>query len=1065
MKSSIIAVKVLLAGMVMVAFFTGISWGATAAGTISYTGTKTGRIYITAEYLNPPAGQQNPTPQYRGIGSSIPNKLSIFTLNGLQAGTYTLRAFMDVSDSGLRHANDPATTDMSPIQVTIPTNSSIVTDVIITIADPAPVALTVPTEFMVIPSKNNTGAIISWKRPQDADQNEIPTSYTISWSSSSTGTPLVGSRTIVANESEKWLHNTAIAYYYQVTAKLDGGSASTGWSSPDPSLLLPGSRSISGTLTYSGITPTGPAFVAALPANNQGPPQAIAINSPSQNSTSFTIPNLPDGSYNLYAFLDMNNNGIDDAGDYRMMSGIGVPVTISGSNMIGVTVPLPTSDVSFTLATRHIFSGEPGSSSSGEGYTYELNIEPQHKAAIRAQITSGTGIYMPVDMGLWYEKGAMQLNIDNMLTAPSNYSFTIKFCYDDACTTNSATITYNGTPTYLQAPPLPTAPLGGVAYVATPQLQWLPPATTPAGYSLNVNSDQGYYFWTEGISSASTSYQDAGLTLPVNAASYYWTISAYDNSSPSNSVGYQAQFNTAQSAPVISGVSPASLNYGGTITIYGFNLGAATGITIGGVPAVSFTVINPNQIIAAVPQNFANHIITVTSPSGSGSSNILLGSGAPISLTGSVTDIYGVNLSGATIQLVGNPAVTAMTDVNGIFTISNLPNNLEFSLRTLKTGYQHTYTRTYISSQNISTPHAYVLRTPVQFSGLGVSAGKGALLARATDANGNNLAGATFTYGSQKGQTYTLKYYDSAAGTFTGSATDSSGLVLIPDASHGDLITLTPVKAGWLFQSKQGRGVLESVTSLGGINALQPSITNVSPTSGTVGSSVTITGYNFTPDATVSFNGASAIITGNTGSQLTVTVPNNATSGTITVTTSGITLNAGSFTVIPVSYTLSETIIGNGQINGTLACLSGTCNNTYTEGTLVSLSATESYGSVFVNWSGACTGTDKNTCSFTMTSDKSVTATFTIQDNARLNNDPTPYGTVLSAYNAATVSGTIIKLRDKAFPEALDADNETTVTLSGGYAADFGTTHTGVTSITSLIISLGSLTIDNLTIK
>lgn len=80
-----------------------------------------------------------------------------------------------------------------------------------------------------------------------------------------------------------------------------------------------------------------------------------------------------------------------------------------------------------------------------------------------------------------------------------------------------------------------------------------------------------------------------------------------------------------------------------------------------------------------------------------------------------------------------------------------------------------------------------------------------------------------------------------------------------------------------------------------------PTITNFTPASGAVGSTVIINGTNFSPTAannTVNFNGVSTAVSSATDTQLTVTVPATATSGTITVTTGGQTAtSATSFTV------------------------------------------------------------------------------------------------------------------------------------------------------------------------
>lgn len=66
-----------------------------------------------------------------------------------------------------------------------------------------------------------------------------------------------------------------------------------------------------------------------------------------------------------------------------------------------------------------------------------------------------------------------------------------------------------------------------------------------------------------------------------------------------------------------------------------------------------------------------------------------------------------------------------------------------------------------------------------------------------------------------------------------------------------------------------------------------PSITGFTPSAGAVGTTVVITGLNFSAIASsnaVTFNGTAAVVTSATTSQLTVTVPAGATSGAITVT-------------------------------------------------------------------------------------------------------------------------------------------------------------------------------------
>jgi YD repeat-containing protein len=81
-----------------------------------------------------------------------------------------------------------------------------------------------------------------------------------------------------------------------------------------------------------------------------------------------------------------------------------------------------------------------------------------------------------------------------------------------------------------------------------------------------------------------------------------------------------------------------------------------------------------------------------------------------------------------------------------------------------------------------------------------------------------------------------------------------------------------------------------------------PTIDSFVPTAGIVGQTVTIRGTNFSANLTqnqVKFNGVTAIVTAATSTQLTTSVPMNATTGTISVTTaSGTATSAASFTVL-----------------------------------------------------------------------------------------------------------------------------------------------------------------------
>jgi hypothetical protein len=103
-----------------------------------------------------------------------------------------------------------------------------------------------------------------------------------------------------------------------------------------------------------------------------------------------------------------------------------------------------------------------------------------------------------------------------------------------------------------------------------------------------------------------------------------------------------------------------------------------------------------------------------------------------------------------------------------------------------------------------------------------------------------------------------------------------------------------------------------------------PTVTSFTPTSGLSGTSVVLTGLKFTGATSVKFNGVSASFTVNTDSQITTTVPSTATSGAITVTTSGGTGTSGSaFNVTLAVPTVSSFSPTSGTV-GTSVTINGT---------------------------------------------------------------------------------------------------------------------------------------------
>ena len=109
--------------------------------------------------------------------------------------------------------------------------------------------------------------------------------------------------------------------------------------------------------------------------------------------------------------------------------------------------------------------------------------------------------------------------------------------------------------------------------------------------------------------------------------------------------------------------------------------------------------------------------------------------------------------------------------------------------------------------------------------------------------------------------------------------------------------------------------------------AAVPTITSFTPTSGQVGTSVTITGTNLTGVTSVKFNGVTATFSTSTATSVTATVPTAATTGTISVTTAGGTATSiAIFTVTtgPVARTVSFGFEQNSRVSGHVNVTNGT---------------------------------------------------------------------------------------------------------------------------------------------
>jgi hypothetical protein len=153
-----------------------------------------------------------------------------------------------------------------------------------------------------------------------------------------------------------------------------------------------------------------------------------------------------------------------------------------------------------------------------------------------------------------------------------------------------------------------------------------------------------------------------------------------------------------------------------------------------------------------------------------------------------------------------------------------------------------------------------------------------------------------------------------------------------------------------------------------------PSISSFSPTSGPVGTSVTINGSGFTGATSVKFNGTTASFSVNSATRITATVPAGATTGTISVTTAGGTATS------PSAFSVT-----NGLRITTFSPLGGPV------GTVVTINGSGFTGATAVAFGGVAA------TSFIVASDSQITATVPSGARSGPISVTTPGGTATSS--------------------------------------------------------------------
>jgi fibronectin type 3 domain-containing protein len=415
---------------------------------------------------------------------------------------------------------------------------------------------------------------------------------------------------------------------------------------------------------------------------------------------------------------------------------------------------------------------------------------------------------------------------------------------------------------------------------ATPSLIPAPPtlAATPGSGSINLtwNAVPGATSYTVRrspnavgpfgtiASVGGTSYVDAPL---AGGVTFYYVVRAV------NAFGQSANSNVASATvttlpPTISGFAPAlGGTVGSNVTITGTNLAGATSVTFNGTAAVIVTAL-PNQLTVTVPPGATTGLISVTTPGGTVQSSTFkvlpkIDNFVPTSgVVGTSVTINGSALKiGATVPTVR---------FNGIVAAVSASSYGQVTATVPATATTGTITVTTADGVAVSATPFTVFQPPT-ISNFAPPSGA---VGTSVTINGNN-----FTVGT------TSVSFNGLAGVITLLSPSQITVIVPANATTGPVSVTTP-----------------GGTAVGSAFTVLPQISNFTPLSGIVGTSVTINGTALKIGATtptVQFGAVAASVTASSYSQITALVPAGATTNRIFVTTAdGTAQSAVDFTVI-----------------------------------------------------------------------------------------------------------------------------------------------------------------------
>ena len=581
--------------------------GYSISGTVSYSGSRTGPIYVSLNNQN--CGNNS-------MGVSIPAP-GAFTIRGVPPGAYYLAAWRDILGFGQPNLSDPGGFINN---LSVPAGG--LTSKNVSISDPPAYSITSGPQLGSI-NPMNAGVVINYgaitgKNPNNVTV-ELPTSYLVQWST----TPNFGSvlshsfAASGANGAEVWfLYNgmagltssfaNGASYYFRAAGVVGGVQGPwTVFGGGTPTAVKigapTGGNAVSGAVTFPG-TARGPLAVGFFDENT-GRAYMAWINNP-VSPQGYTV-HVPTGSgYYFFAILDQNKDGMIGSGDFSSTNDSGNSVSISGA-ITNQNLTMTAANSTARVQTQRWRRQDQAVTNTGFGI--DLTVGGGNKLPVAVTLTGGPHMLAPIDMARCTDCRSSTFNVGFQVNATPvvGDTYTFNVAYSDG---SSEAVTGKVTGV-LPSSALPTldSPTGS-GNSSTPSFHWTYPANS-GSYTYDFwlcCGNNGTIWQIPGRNSDARGFTASQIAPPLawgvdptdsgnkpslstlaSGGEYAWSIEALDSNG--NSAQGQMNFFTQALPLKLPSPNPASLPSGVVNAPYNGTISATGGVqpytwTVSGFP-------------------------------------------------------------------------------------------------------------------------------------------------------------------------------------------------------------------------------------------------------------------------------------------------------------------------------------------------------------------------------------------------------------------------------------------------------------------------------------------------